>query len=204
MAGEVSASWNIQDGATHNFSPACSSKARKLFVSAVPGGDVPGWGLGEADMGLRMMSMTSWLDLMHQCKIKHVVCTVDAEELSKKFDGLCDGNFEKTCAGAGMAYHHCPMVAATWPSPPGLAECLRVLRGLPDEHVVICCSDGRRIAPAVSAAWIALSREEAPSAVAEAVEQCAASVGCSRYVLQPFTEKGGEEAFSGFAEEVRL
>jgi len=80
--------WEIADGAQHNFSPASVKHSRGLYVSAAPCNDTPGWGLNDADIGLRMMSLTSWLDLICKCKIQHVMCLMGEEEMQKKFSGL--------------------------------------------------------------------------------------------------------------------
>eukprot|EP00913_Durusdinium_trenchii_P025204 g23661.t1 len=72
--------WQVEDGVRHNFSPACVRSARGLYVAAAPCAELPGWGMGDTDQALRMMSLTSWLDLLCQCKIKHVLCIMGDED----------------------------------------------------------------------------------------------------------------------------
>merc|ERR1712091_451792 len=104
------------------------------------------------------MALTSWLDLMWKCKVKHVVCLLDDVELYGKHTGLGDGDFASTCRGQGYSFHHTPLHEG-WPCAAAIADAIAALRRQPpsqDEAVAIICTDGRKISAAVAAAWLVL------------------------------------------------
>ncbi|CAK0837269.1 unnamed protein product [Prorocentrum cordatum] len=94
--------WHLEDGVEHNFSPACLEHAKGLYVLAAPGLRLPGWGMDDADMMHRMMALTSWLDLLSTCRVRHVLVLMAPEELQRRYAGLGDGSLEATCEGQGI------------------------------------------------------------------------------------------------------
>ncbi|CAE8623680.1 unnamed protein product [Polarella glacialis] len=195
MAGVA---WQVDDGARHNFSPASLSHAPGLYIAAAPGGDVPGWGMGDADIGLRMMSLTSWLDLLCRVKIRHVVCIMNSEELQKRFSDIGDGDLGKTCRGQGLTFHHTPVASeGSIITPAVLASAIAQMRALPafgKESTVVVCSDGRIASAAVAAAWLVLQCGQEPAKAISALNDDAKKVGASRAAFDAFSSPGSEPA----------
>ncbi|CAE7241254.1 1a [Symbiodinium natans] len=195
---QVDVTWQVEDGARHNFSPASIPHAKGLYVASAPCADLPGWGMGETDIDARMMSLTSWLDLLCQCKIKHVLCLMGHEEAERKFGSLGDGGLEKTVRGQGLSYAQVAVSeeAGAPLSPADLAAALRTLRALKpsEESVVIICRDGRSVAAAVAASWLILECGQAMDTALSAVADSAQKAGAWRTPLEAF--ENSREAFS--------
>eukprot|EP00401_Gymnodinium_catenatum_P044418 CAMPEP_0117557092 /NCGR_PEP_ID=MMETSP0784-20121206/52149_1 /TAXON_ID=39447 /ORGANISM="" /LENGTH=208 /DNA_ID=CAMNT_0005354393 /DNA_START=128 /DNA_END=751 /DNA_ORIENTATION=+ len=195
--------WDAADGAQHNFSHASFLHQRGLYVAAVPFAELDG---GDEDLGVQMMALTSWLDLLFKCKVKHVVCLADDEELWRRHAGLGDGDLAATCRGQGFSFHHTPL-HEEWPSASALADALAAIRRTPPsqtEGVAIVGADGREVAATVAVAWLVLHCEEDAAKAVRAVEGSAKEVGASRAPLAPFTraiDAGGDAAADGAAEQ---
>merc|ERR1719253_267867 len=143
-------------------------------------------------MGLRMMALTSWLDLLCKCKVKHVVCLLDNAELKRRYDGLAEGDLAATCRGQGLSFQSLGEDGFVLSKPPparALAAAmasLRRLRPSAEEPTVIMCSDGRYVSAAVAAAWLSLGCLHDTAASVQAIEASGAEFGVGRAPLETF------------------
>lgn len=190
--GKVEFGWDTEDGIRHNFSHASIQLCPGLFIAAAPCAELPDGGPGEEDMGLRMMSFTSWADIVCKCKVKHVISLIDAEELRRRFSGFPE-DLATACRGQGLIFHGVEEDEAfASGSPPtakafaGAIAILRSIRPFADEPVVIFCADGRLGSAAVAATWLSLECFQDTAAAVQVVEKSAADVGASRSPLAIF------------------
>jgi hypothetical protein len=146
---------------------------------------------------LRIMALTSWLDLLCKCKVKHVLCLLAEKELHSRYSDLGEGGLAVTCRGQGLSFQSLgdgalPITAQS------LAKAMVVLRKLrpaADNGVAIVCADGRRSSAAVAATWLSLECRQSTEAAVEAVEAAASQVGASRSPLSPGTGRKPLEEF---------
>eukprot|EP00927_Polykrikos_kofoidii_P065836 TRINITY_DN61552_c0_g1_i1.p1 TRINITY_DN61552_c0_g1~~TRINITY_DN61552_c0_g1_i1.p1 ORF type:complete len:258 (+),score=51.75 TRINITY_DN61552_c0_g1_i1:150-923(+) len=185
LAPGVNFLYDAEDGTRHNFSHASWRHSRRLFVAAAPFAEL---GSREVDMGEQMMALTSWLDLLCKCNVKHVVCLLDDESLWNGYRNIGDGDLASTCRGQGISFSHTPLHEG-WPSLDALVYALSVLRRLTkssDENMAIICRDGRSISAAVAAAWIVVDGDEDADSACKSVVESAREVGVIRDPLAPF------------------
>lgn len=206
-AGSVEFAWDTADGKRHNFSHASHQLCPGLFVASAPCAELPGGGPGEEDMGLRMMALTSWLDLLCKCKVKHVLCLLSKAEMGRRFADLGVGDLDALCRSQGLSFQSVDDEASASsvpPSPKVLADAVGVLRRIrptPAEGTVIFCADGRLLSAAVAAAWVSLECGKDTAAAVQAVEASAAQVGASRSPLDLFGSER-EQALEAFVQLV--
>mmetsp|Transcript_111817 Transcript_111817/g.316598 ORF Transcript_111817/g.316598 Transcript_111817/m.316598 type:complete len:224 (-) Transcript_111817:92-763(-) len=194
MSGPAELAWLIDDGARQNFSHASWDHPSFLFVAAAPAREC----LGSDDVGLRMMALTAWLDLLCKCKIRHVVCLADDDAL-RGCEGLGDGDIARTCQGQGLSFHRVPprgprLGAAV------LAEAIRVLRSLRGEPTAVICADGQHASATAAASWLSLECGLTASEALKAVVDTAEKVDATRRPL--VLEKGCEEVSAQEFEEL--
>eukprot|EP00929_Paragymnodinium_shiwhaense_P114306 TRINITY_DN82657_c0_g1_i1.p1 TRINITY_DN82657_c0_g1~~TRINITY_DN82657_c0_g1_i1.p1 ORF type:complete len:224 (-),score=62.37 TRINITY_DN82657_c0_g1_i1:264-935(-) len=189
-SGSWEFAWDAEDGARHNFSHASFKHCRTLFVAAAPFMDGE-----ESDPAMMMMMLTSWIDLLFKCKVKHVVCLASDEDLfGGALKDLGHGDLMTACRGQGLGFHHSPLHEG-WPSKEALADALAAVGRFEakEEGIAVVCRDGKGASAAVAAAWLMLTHDEDAAVACKIVQDAAKDVGAAREPLVAFVPEAGSD-----------